>query len=398
MKLKKIFLSIMCILIVLTLSACDINEFKNIIEDLVFGTEETPNNNDKNQENIGVMYDEFQIHFMMLGNEYNGDSIYIKAGDYDILIDAGSKSSSYETLEKYIDTYCTDKKLEFVIATHYDSDHISAFPKIMENYEIDLVIDSAYTAKTTKVYEKYLLARETYAKKHYTSKECFNEENGAKRVYSLGVDSNGVEMNFEILYNYYYFNAGKDENNNSVVTLFNYGEHHYFLGGDLEKEGEEKLAEYYDGSTSAKTLPQVDLYKAGHHGSKTSSNDCLLGKIKPKMSVVCCCAGSTEYTKNNVNTFPTQDYIDRISKYTDSVYVTTMWNEQTEKFEAMNGNIIISSNGSDIGLSCSNNTIKLKDSDWFSHKVYVDEKGALIDKNSSNAKEVPCRTMPENWK
>ena len=40
--------------------------------------------------NEGV-HNEFQIHFLELGNKYSGDSIYIKAGENDILIDAGSR-------------------------------------------------------------------------------------------------------------------------------------------------------------------------------------------------------------------------------------------------------------------------------------------------------------------
>ena len=63
---------------------------------------------------------DLSIHFMELGNKYAGDSIYIKAGDTDILIDAGSRESSTETTSAYIDQYCTDGVLEYVIATHAD--------------------------------------------------------------------------------------------------------------------------------------------------------------------------------------------------------------------------------------------------------------------------------------
>ena len=88
-----------------------------------------------------VCYDEFQIHFMMLGNDAAGDCTYIKAGDTDILIDAGSTKESYITTSAYINKYCKDKKLEYVVATHGDADHIYAFPKFFQNYEVDTVID-----------------------------------------------------------------------------------------------------------------------------------------------------------------------------------------------------------------------------------------------------------------
>ena len=45
--------------------------------------------NAKKQAVVGVTYDDLQFHFMQLGNNKNGDAIYIKAGDIDILIDAG---------------------------------------------------------------------------------------------------------------------------------------------------------------------------------------------------------------------------------------------------------------------------------------------------------------------
>jgi hypothetical protein len=155
----------------------------------------------------GVCYDEFQIHFMMLGNDKAGDCTYIKAGDTDILIDAGSTSGSYTTTSAYTNQYCKDNSFEYVIATHGDQDHIAAFPNFFNNYEVDTVIDFscetytkyqafkeskkttrdyfAGTTKTTATYGSYLEARDTYAKKHYTAGDCYNNINGAKSTYQL---------------------------------------------------------------------------------------------------------------------------------------------------------------------------------------------------------------------
>ena len=99
---------------------------------------------------------ELQIHFMELGNKYTGDSIYIKAGDTDILIDAGSRTDSTDTTSAYINQYCTDGVLEYVIATHADQDHIAGFagsknsPSMFERYEIGTIIDFALTNKDTQ--------------------------------------------------------------------------------------------------------------------------------------------------------------------------------------------------------------------------------------------------------
>ena len=211
------------------------------------------NNEEHNHSEDGVVenviYPDFQIHFMTLGNDKAGDSVYIKAGDTDVLVDAGSSSGSYTTTSAYINKYCKDNKLEYAIATHGDQDHIEAFPKFFQNYEVDTVIDftsetstqfETYyadkdktkvkrnyfcgTTKTTNTYLNYLKAREQYAAHHYTAGDCFKNQNGAKSSYQL---SEYVTMT--ILYNYYYFdnnNDGKidttDENNVSVCTLFTY--------------------------------------------------------------------------------------------------------------------------------------------------------------------------------
>ena len=67
----------------------------------------------------------------------------------------------------------------------------------------------------------------------------------------------------EILYNYYYEEDATHENDYSVCVRFYHGSRQFLFTGDLEKSGEEKLAERYD-------FTQVELFKAGHHGSSTS--------------------------------------------------------------------------------------------------------------------------------
>ncbi len=186
-------------------------------------------------------------------------------------------------------------------------------------------------------------------------------------------------MSMEILYNYYYDHTSSDENNYSVCVMFKHNDKNFLFTGDLEEEGEEYLVQY-------NTLPRVELFKAGHHGSPTSSNDCLLSVIKPKISVACCCAGSVEYTQNSANTFPSQAYIDRIAPYTNKVfvpvYIKTKFNQDKNKyvndgeFIELNGNVMVRSlsesvdeNGNPVEPRVvyvgSNNSLKLKDTDWF---------------------------------
>ena len=242
--------------------------------------------------------------------------------------------------------------------------------------------------------------QENKGAKHYTADECYNNTNGASRQFVLD-EENNITLN--ILWNKYYFDdSSSDENNYSVCCLISYNdEFNFMFTGDLEKEGEQALANYYDGSTPEKTLPHCELYKGGHHGSKTSSNDCLLSKITPSIVCVCCCAGGKEYTKNYLNTFPTQDMITRVAKYTDRLYVTSMIDEKTNSRVSMNGNITISCDGLNIGVAASNNTTKLKDTEWFNTTVYINSKNEYCDSSkyftasTSGVKPVVRRVWPE---
>ena len=323
---------------------------------------------------------ELSFHFMMLGNDKAGDCIYIKAGENDILIDGGSYYDSIDDISNYVDRYCDDNTLEYVIVTHADEDHIACFggakngESLFDKYEVSTIIDFPKTNKTTAVYQRYCSERQAEIDDgnsvHYTALECYNNENGAKRIYNLTEDGN---IKMQILYNYYYENKSDDENNYSVCVMFHHGSRQFLFTGDLEKEGEEKLAQKYD-------FTQVELFKLGHHGSYSSSNEVLLKEIKPKICVATACAGSVQYTDILDNTFPSQAVISRICKYTEKIYVpTTVKIEQVGKLKdgspdykntgesiILNGNIVvISEPGKEVYVDCSNNNTLLKDTDWF---------------------------------
>ncbi|MBQ9098708.1 MAG: MBL fold metallo-hydrolase [Clostridia bacterium] len=306
---------------------------------------------------------ELQIHFLELGNKYTGDCTYIKAGETDILIDAGSKTSSIPTITEYINEYVTDGKLEYVIVTHAHQDHYAGFTQtngsIFDLYEVGTIIDFAKSNQEDKgsnnMYGRYLDERDAEVAAgavHYTAAECIQQN---KSVFELG---GGISMT--ILDSYFYYNKAESENDYSVCTLFTYGEYHYLFTGDLEEEGESYLVDMNQ-------LPKVDLYKAGHHGSKTSSTAKLMATVEPKIVCVCCCAGSSEYTDNNSNQFPTQAFVNRVAPYTDQIYVTTRSvNYDEGVFESMNGNITVVTDASGIRVICgSGDTRVLKEWEWF---------------------------------
>lgn len=313
-----------------------------------------------------VSTSELSIHFLELGNKYTGDCTYIKAGDNDILIDAGSRVNSIGAITAYIDQFVTDGTLEYVIVTHAHQDHYAGFAtgestdSIFDLYECKTIIDFALTNQKSDgaMYSNYIRERDAEIANgavHYTAAECITEE---KNVFTL---SDTVKL--EILDSYYYYNESSDENNYSVCTLITEestdGDRNYLLTGDLEKEGESYLVDMNE-------LPEVELFKAGHHGSPTSTTAKLLEVIKPKYVAVCCCCGSPEYTDNTANQFPSQAFIDRVAPYTKNVYVTTLCVDyKNSEYVSMNGNIVFLVKNDVLSVSCSASTLPLYESDWF---------------------------------
>ena len=332
---------------------------------------------------LNVKEKDLSIHFLELGNKYTGDCTFIKSGETEILIDAGSRADSVQTIYDYISPMI-DGNLDYVVVTHAHQDHYAGFAtsanveSLFDKLKVDNVIKFAQTNQknTSNLYKNFLRElEETKARngtKVYSAHDCYEEKNGGSRTYSIGEN-----IKMEILTQKFYTEKATTENDYSVCLKIDRTVEtetfSYLFTGDLEEKGEESLVNLNP------SLGKTVLYKAGHHGSKTSSSKKLLEKIQPEIVCVCACAGSTEYTTKNENTFPTQIFIDNVSEYTDEVYVTSLCVDYKKgEFTSMNGNIVIATtkNSTTIEKFFGGHDKKLKDTDWF--KQY--------------------RTMPEAWK
>lgn len=309
--------------------------------------------------------DDLKIYFFDLGNSNAGDCTLIQIGTTEILVDGGSTTNSLNAITNFVDAHLTDSIIEYAIITHAHEDHIACFAgsekgnSLFDVYNFQTIIDFPKTNSTSQPYNRYKTERDAEVAngaKHYTALDC-------ARTYDLG---GGAEL--EILTNTYYLKS-TNENDYSVCFQINYNNEHYLFTGDLEDNAEEYLVKN-------NSLKQVAFFKAGHHGSYTSSTDALLKVIKPKICVVPCVCGTDEYTKTVSNQYPSQDFINRISKYTTKVYAPSVVADNAKGYTALNGNITILATKDDITVTCSNNNTLLKDTTWFQQN----------------------RTMPNAWK
>ena len=369
-KLLCLLAVILLVALTFTFAGCEI--FESILNDLDFGGL-LDGDGDGNTPPEGPTYypviteDALSIHFLELGNKYTGDCTLIKIGDVEVLIDAGSRKNSAGTIVPYVENYCTDGKLDYVIATHAHQDHIAGFvgtkdaPGVLESFQIGTIIEFARTDATSSIYNEYVTERDAAVSRGavcYTALECYNNTGNARRSYQL---AEGVTMS--VLYNYYYEHDASNENDYSVCVLISQGTNHYLFTGDLEHDGEEKLIE-------SNPLPKVKLFKGGHHGSYTANTAALMAVIQPEIVCVCCCCGSPEYTSDPANMFPSQEFVNNVMPYTRQIYVTTLGiidpdDPESWSYQSMNGNILVQSHGAEVTVTCSNNNTPLPDTAWF---------------------------------
>lgn len=300
----------------------------------------------------GTTSPELKVTFLDLyGNSNNqqiGDSIFIEYGDIDILIDAGEKASGSCTVVPFLLEHVEDKKLEMIITTHADSDHLGGMVGLSgkdmygaleaPGIEYQYIVDFGYEADS-KVYKDYVELRNARVQEgatYLSIKEIFNEENlEAAAHFYLGED-----MFLDFLdYKTYGMADIDDDNDRSVSCLLTHDEKKILLCGDSEKKEESYLTKL--------NIGKVDVFKANHHGSPTSNTKNLLDQIRPEYVVIC----SSEENKYNLTK---KTIISRLIEYTQNVYATFI-----------SGNIEVISKNNNITITSVKALIPVQNSTWY---------------------------------
>ena len=202
----------------------------------------------------------FSVHIIDVGQ---GDSIFIQTlEDKRILIDAGDEEAEH-TVYSYLKRRGV-KKIDVLIATHPDTDHIGSMDYIIDKFKISHFYMPNIKTDSEAFYNLLDSCKEKNLKIEYLTK-------GDR----LKIDSSTT---MEILSP----STITDKNNlNSIVSLLNYKGYEFLFTGDAEKENESEIL-------SSCNLPDIEFLKAGHHGSSSSSTDEFIEKLKPEAVAISC--------------------------------------------------------------------------------------------------------------
>ena len=232
------------------------------------------------------------VSFLDIGQ---GDSIYIEAPNgRQMIIDGGPNESLMSALPDVLQF--GDKTIDVLVVTNPDADHYSGFLPLIDSYEIGAIVESGTTSDTALynsfqdlISEKGTLHLEAYAGQRI----ILDKEN---------------DVYLEILFPDRDV-ATWDSNDGSIVSRLVYGNTSVLLMGDSTKLTEGIVV-------SGSDLSGVDILKAGHHGSKTSTGLPLLQESKP--SVVVISAG-----ENNKYGHPDEETIENLNEM-NIPYLVTM--------------------------------------------------------------------------
>jgi beta-lactamase superfamily II metal-dependent hydrolase len=245
------------------------------------------------------------VHFIDVGQ---GDSILLDLGDTEVLVDGGDKTPG---IVSYIDDY-VDGPLEVMVATHPHADHIGGLIAVLGAFEVDEIWLNGDTS-SSGTYSQFMSA--------------VNSEGAEVRVARRGDTIQAGNLTFNVLNP---INLNGTINNNSIVLSLSYGQVDFLFTGDAEQEAEASMLA--DG-----IVPDVEILKVGHHGSRTASSMQFLEVATPECAI---------YMAGQGNSYghPHQETITNLCEIGAEIYGTDI-----------HGTIIITTDGETYNLLPFNN-------------------------------------------
>ena len=217
-----------------------------------------------------------KIYFVDVGQ---GDCTLIQtSGRKNVLIDGGgSEFGSFDVGKSTLLPYLLDRgitKIDYMMISHFDSDHIGGLFYIMENLRVDNIIISKQ-GESSENLKKFIEILQSNIRGSKNKTNIILVKKGD----NIKIDNSSY---FEILFPEEELINDNILNNNSIVAKFVSNNFKMLFTGDIEEIAENRLCELYKSTNKL----QADIIKVAHHGSKTSSTLNFLELVKPKIALI----------------------------------------------------------------------------------------------------------------
>jgi competence protein ComEC len=236
-----------------------------------------------------------EVTFIDVGQ---GDSILVKLpyGKGNYLIDTGGtvrfqteewkmRNDPYEVGKDTVVPFLKSKGISTIdklILTHGDMDHIGGAAAVIDEIRVKAVI--LPIASEISEFEQELIHKAKKSNSKVLYSKAGDRWTEGESLFQILSPPEGVKI---------------ERNDGSIVLYAKLGGLSWLFTGDLEAEGEKRLVQTYPNL-------KINVLKAGHHGSKTSSTDRFLSSVLPQIAIIS--AG-----ENNRYGHPHTDVISRLA-------------------------------------------------------------------------------------
>src|SRR5574341_233114 len=157
------------------------------------------------------------------------------------------------------------KRLDWIVASHSEADHVEGFDEVFRGLEIGAAMKGASTSSRAmqSIFDQAVITAGSPLR-NVRRGDAFEIDGARVEVLSPFANPDEPPMS---------------DNNESLVLRIRFGNRNFLLTGDIEKEAEARLV------LSESDL-RADTLKVAHHGSKTSSTEEFLEKVKPQHAVI----------------------------------------------------------------------------------------------------------------
>lgn len=225
-----------------------------------------------------------------------GDSAYIKTpGGYDILIDGGPLTQTYDAGESVLLRYfygSANTDIDLVIASHCHTDHVGGFISLAKGVDI----------------ENYIEPNNIIATDNDNAYKALKEVLKNKGVKSTALSGgNTIKLDDGVSLEILYPDGEEDmgENERALVIKLTYNDFSMLFTADINSEIESKIAD---------KVGSINVLKVAHHGSKYSSSEQFLKTVSPQTAIIS--VGSNSYGH------PTKEALNRLSVSGSNIYRT----------------------------------------------------------------------------
>ncbi|MDD8018414.1 MAG: DNA internalization-related competence protein ComEC/Rec2 [Bacteroidota bacterium] len=221
-----------------------------------------------------------------------------------IVVDGGPITAGFNAGEKNIIPFLIRSgipKIDAIITTHPDADHLGGVPYLLKHYTVDEVIDQTQKANSKLFFEYDSLKQIKRTSTVMVGTEALKIPNA--RLYVLHPTKQFIDTDSTDGYH--------DLNDASIVIKLVYGKTSFLFTGDAEIPAEEQMTRVYG------EFLQSDVIKAGHHGSMSSSSEEFISAIKPTDVVI-------SVGKFNKFKHPSKIVLERYKKLNTAIHRTDM--------------------------------------------------------------------------